>query len=347
MRKNIGYLTAGCTFLYGLAGLFWALTGKAYPFGVGDPLMVKEGADAIHANLMGLSTPEVAGPIIAVAGLLGGVIALLMARGVGRGPWRYALLVPAWIYVVTLMFVIQDYRPLTIVAYTPILAVSKTFFGWPAEAGWGTLIQWPGVNLTLLLLAGIGWAMTAVRYNRRDGRTIDLVRYGKPAVILAVVVPLVYCATRWMWALGWSLGLEDEFYREGLESGLWMAGAALATLGAGGALLTIGLLRPWGERFPRWMIGLAGKRVPINVAVVPAMLVAVLVTSAGVMYIRMAFGMGVDGKWVTNMPETLWPLWGLGLFVAALAYRQRRLAAEQGITEQGSAERAVTVKTTV
>jgi energy-coupling factor transporter transmembrane protein EcfT len=77
------------------------------------------------------------------------------------------------------------------------------------------------------------------------------------------------------------------------------------------------------------MIGLAGKRVPVNLAVVPATIVAILVTSSGVMYIRLAFGTGIEGKWVTNMPETLWPLWGLGLFVAALAYRQRRLTTEK------------------
>ncbi|OLF14729.1 hypothetical protein [Actinophytocola xanthii] len=340
MRKYIEYLTAGFSFLYGLAGLYWAITGRAYPFGVGDPLMVDEGPDAIDANLLGLSTPEVAGPIIAVLGFLGGIVALLMARGVGRGGWRYALLVPACLYAVVLMFVIQDYRPLVIVAYTPILAVSKTFFGFPPDAGWGDLIQWPGANLTLLLLAGIGWAWTAMRYGRRGGE-LDLVRFGRPAVIVAVVVPLVYCVTRWAWALGWSVGLEEQMYREGVESGLWLGGAALATLGAGGALLTVGLLRPWGERFPRWMVGLAGKRVPINLAVVPATIVAVLVTSAGVMYIRLAVATGVEGKWVTNMPETLWPLWGLGLFVAALAYRQRRLATEK--TAGGSAPGAAGV----
>lgn len=329
MRKNIGYLTAGFSFLYGLAGLFWAFTGIAYPFGVGDPVMADEGPDAIHANLLGLSTPEAAGPFIAVLGFLGGIIALLMARGVGRGVGRYLLLGSGWLYAVGLMFVVQDYRPLTIVAYTPILAVSKTFFDFPANAGWGELIQWPGANLALLLVAGIGWALTTLRYGRRGGGEPDLVRFGKPAVIVAVVVPLVYCATRWAWALGWRLGLDEQMYREGLESGLWLAGAALASLGAGGALLTVGLLRPWGERFPRWMIGLAGKRVPINLAVVPATIVAILVTSAGVMYIRLAVGTGVEGRWVTNMPETLWPLWGLGLFVAALAYRQRRLTAEK------------------
>lgn len=42
------------------------------------------------------------------------------------------------------------------------------------------------------------------------------------------------------------------------------AGAALATMGALGSLLTLGLVRRWGEVFPRWMVGLRGRRVPLS-----------------------------------------------------------------------------------
>lgn len=331
MRKHLGLLVAAMSTVFGLAGIYWAVTGKAFPFGVGDPLMVNAGDLAIDFSLLGESTPEVAGPFIAVAGFLGAAIALLMATGTRRA--RPVLITAGWIYAVGLTMVIQDYRPLAVVAYTPIITVSKTLFDWPKDVGWAQLFNWPAMNLLVLLLTGIAFALATLTYQKRTrdearANGSRLARFAKPAVVLAMVVPLIYSTTRWIWALGWGVGLDPEFYRQGKEIGLWIAGASLASLGAGGAILTLGLIRPWGERFPRWMPGLAGKRVPINLAYVPANIVAVLVTSAGSTYIRIAFLQGTDGKWVTNMPETLWPLWGLGLFVAATAYRRRRLAAE-------------------
>lgn len=60
-------------------------------------------------------------------------------------------------------------------------------------------------------------------------------------------------------------------------------------------------------------------------AVVPATFVALLVTSAGLTYIRAVAVRGVSAStWPLSLPETLWVLWGAGLFVAAMAYRQRR-----------------------
>lgn len=343
MRRNwpqwIGYLTALVSFGYGGLGLYWSFGGAGFPFGVGDPELVAEGDMAIAASLLGFATPEVAGPVIAALGLAGTVLALLMSRRVGGGTGRAVLIGLAIVFAVGLAVVVQDYRPLTVVAYTPILLIGKTFFGWPPEAGFGDLYKWPSMNLLILLLLGIAWGLTALAYKRRtadacgncgrDGHTDGsrLVRWGKPAVIVAVVTPLIYCTTRWIWAFGVNFGMDQKTFDEMYASGLLFAGAALATMGALGALLTLGLVQRWGEVFPRWMIGVRGKRVPPMLAVVPATVVAVLVTSAGSMYIRMAFVTGVEGRWVTNMPETLWPVWGAALFVAALSYhRRRRLA---------------------
>ncbi len=44
----------------------------------------------------------------------------------------------------------------------------------------------------------------------------------------------------------------------------------------------LGLVQRWGEVFPRWMIGLAGRRVPIALAVVPASIVSVLLIVGGI-----------------------------------------------------------------
>ncbi|MQM25569.1 hypothetical protein [Glycomyces albidus] len=64
-------------------------------------------------------------------------------------------------------------------------------------------------------------------------------------------------------------------------------------------------------------------------AVVPATLVAVLVASAGGMYIRMVAARGgvTASTWPLELPETLWVLWGAALFTAAMAYHRRRRSA--------------------
>jgi hypothetical protein len=194
---------------------------------------------------------------------------------------------------------------------------------------------------------GLAWGAAALAYQRRVrdacarcGRralpsrwtTPDAAaRWGRWAVAVAVVIPLLYAATRWAWALGIQLGITEEFLREGQKTGLWIRGAALATMTIGGAVLTLGLVQRWGEVFPRWIPRLAGRRVPPRLAVIPAALVSVLVTTAGIMFVRLqttgylftAFDFS-EGNWATIAPELLWPAWGIALAAATLAYHYRR-----------------------
>ncbi|MFF5207096.1 hypothetical protein [Streptosporangium sp. NPDC000396] len=44
------------------------------------------------------------------------------------------------------------------------------------------------------------------------------------------------------------------------------------------AFTAVGLVATWGERFPRWIPGLRGRRVPTSAAVIPAALGAVVLT---------------------------------------------------------------------
>ncbi|MGH8791063.1 MAG: hypothetical protein ACRDXX_00235, partial [Stackebrandtia sp.] len=333
----IGYVVAAVSAMYAMLGVYWTFGGAGFPVGVGDPEMVDEGAEAIVGNLLGFAVPEVAGPAIAALGGLGAVAATLMARGWGNGAASRALLGFSGALAVGLTVVVQDYRSIIVVAYTPILVVGKTFFGWPAESGFGDLYMWPRLNLLIWLLIGVAWALTALAYRRRTtgacancgspaaSASSSALTWGRRAVLVAVVTPLIYCASRWAWALGFSLGIDAEFYRQGQENGLWILGAMLATLGALGAVLTLGLVQRWGEVFPRWMIGLRGRRVPPMLAVIPASLVAVLVIAAGFMYVRVAIGHGLTAETLAMVgPELLWPIWGAALFVAAMAYHRRR-----------------------
>ena len=107
-----------------------------------------------------------------------------------------------------------------------------------------------------------------------------------------------------------------------------------------GAVLMLGLVQRWGEVFPRWMIGLAGRRVPIALAVVPASLASVLLIVGGIgiwfgspqMVANAAAagseGAGLIGEIVFQLgPTLLFPVWGVALAVATLGYYFRRRGA--------------------
>jgi hypothetical protein len=325
--------------LYGALGFFWSLGGEGFPFGrENDPqaaLSILEGVRAATGA-----------PIIAALGSVGTVIAVAMARTSGRGIIRAAVLAFAWAAATTLVLLIPDYRLLMAVAYAPIFVVGAPF-GWP-PASFFDAITWPVVNQFVCIAGGLCWAGAALAYQRRSedacadcGRTgegadwttpVNAARWGKWAVAVAVIIPLLYAATRWAWALGIPLGISQEFYREGQAVGLWWAGAALATVAIIGAFLTLGLVQRWGEIFPGWIPILAGRRVPPALAIVPASLVSILVTTAGLMFVRLtlrgamseSFTFVGQEDWAALAPELLWPLWGVALAAATLAYYYRR-----------------------
>jgi hypothetical protein len=109
------------------------------------------------------------------------------------------------------------------------------------------------------------------------------------------------------------------------RTGLVWAGAGLGGFALVGAILTLGLTQRWGEVFPRWMVGLAGKRVPIKLATVPATLVAIFVMSASVGFFTQtgAFAEIADHGLAAS-PILTWPAWSLALGAATLGYHLRR-----------------------
>ena len=284
---------------------------------------------------------DVGGPVIAALGLLGVVVAVAMTRPRRRGILSTALVGFAWVIAGGLILVVPDYRPLLGLAYAPIVLVGEPF-NWPPDVSLGDVLPWPVLNQVLCMAGGVLWAGAAVAYRRRTRGASDeparwtdpesAARWGRWATVVAVAVPLLYAATRYAWALGIPLGITEEFLREGQAVGLWWAGAALAPLAVGGAILTLGLICPWGETFPRWIPIVGGRRVQPRLAIVPASVVAVLVTSAGLMFIRLVitdgltetFAFAEEVGWAALGPELLWPLWGAALAAATLAYHYRR-----------------------
>lgn len=337
--RHVITLAGVWSLLYGALNAFWALGGQGLPFGQsGDP-----NADlSIVGHLDGVSVARG----MVVLGLVGALVAVAMhrSRGTSRGA-RIVLLAFAWSAALSLTVLMPDYRLLMTVAYTPILIVGAPF-GWPEGFGLPELYTWPVVHQFLLVAGGLAWVAAAITYRRRIGGACARCgraavpgrwtmpeaagRWGRWAVVVAVVIPLLYAMTRWAWALGIPLGISEEFLREGQQTGLWIAGASLATLAVGGAVLTLGLAQRWGEVFPRWIPRLGGRRVPPRLATVPASVVSVLVMTAGIMFVRLTvagyfedtvFG---SANWAALAPELLWPAWGAALGAATLAYHYRR-----------------------
>jgi hypothetical protein len=241
----------------------------------------------------------------------------------------------------------RDSSPVVFSAYALIVLLG-TPFGF--DPGVLSEVLTPAmINQIACMAGGLLWAAASVGYWRRSGiarpyggRAHDVTRWstaeraaawGRWATYAAAAVPILYALTRYAWALGMPLGISEELFREGQESGLWLIGAALATLAVVGALLTFGLAQRWGEVVPRWMPGLGGRQVPLALVIVPASIAAVLVMNAGLMYWRIMLSGGfrlgdmlltLEGDWAALAPELLWPVWGGALSGATLAYYLRR-----------------------
>ncbi|MEU5941901.1 hypothetical protein ABZ807_22560 [Micromonospora sp. NPDC047548] len=317
---------------WGVLALVATLTGAGYPFGANDP-------HSGGADLLRLVPVAVGAPLLAGLLLVGAVTALALSAPV-RGPFRALLLGYGWALTFVLAVVVPDARVLVVLGYAPMLVLGAPF-GWP-PVDYAEIFTWPlfarcaalvgGMLLAGALLAGQRRATGACLACGRDGHARgwttpgSAARWGRWATWVAAAIPLTYAVTRMAWAAGIPLGISREFLDEMQETGLVWAGAGLAAFATVGAVLTVGLVRPWGERFPRWLVGLAGRRVPIALAVVPAGLVALSVTAAslGLLSTPQFWEHGLS---LTTAPMLLWPLWGVALGAAALAYHLRRRGA--------------------
>ncbi|MEU4212297.1 hypothetical protein AB0F13_20250 [Streptomyces sp. NPDC026206] len=130
--------------------------------------------------------------------------------------------------------------------------------------------------------------------------------------------------------VGWSGQLAED-WQPGLETSSYITLLTLVTEAL--AFLTIGLVRPWGERMPRWIPFLGGRRIPVWAAVVPAVLGALAATAITLPMFSgglPADAGGSDGPqgvaaWVMNACYVPLLLWGPLVAIVTVAYARRRL----------------------
>jgi hypothetical protein len=143
-----------------------------------------------------------------------------------------------------------------------------------------------------------------------------------------------------LWRIAMGLQIPVGFTEQGLREfdipgwgvpyviGLSLVSEALA-------LLTLGLVRPWGERAPRWLPLIGGRRIPVLAAVIPAALGAL-----ALMFITTTAAIGWENADDTMTPGSMDPspryavimtlcylpllAWGPLLAVVTVHYYRRR-----------------------
>jgi hypothetical protein len=159
--------------------------------------------------------------------------------------------------------------------------------------------------------------------------TEAVVRHRRGLTVVAALGPVPYALARATWLTPWPQfgGPVETLTPEIRLWGLLLGGAA-----ALGAVLTVGLIRPWGEVFPGWMPGLAGRSVPIRAAAIPGGIVAALVTLAAVpMLAAMLSGDLAVGDKVLSVLLFPFSIWGPALALAVWGYVAHRKRSELAI----------------
>lgn len=149
----------------------------------------------------------------------------------------------------------------------------------------------------------------------------------------------------WRFAVvaGLPLGLARSEYDAMLIPGWgYLVVPALSVLQEALAFLTLGLVRPWGEVWPRWIPRLGGRPVPVPAAVVPAVLGALCCTAYGVLFVWTTLHADMEitrwGAWVMNACYVPLVAWGPLLAVVTVHYHRRRVYGAPGPAASPAAE---------
>lgn len=327
-REWILYFMITWSVLYGLLHLYWLLGGAGYPF-------INEEGTLLFAAFVTYLPAKAGGVVFVVICLLGLLIGVDMRKSKNVLP-RWFILTYLWGNAAALILLVPNINLIAAMAY----AFLFEFY-----------LDWQMVNQIICIIGAFSFGFAAIVFQRKtrnaceycgrseNDKELFLVRWSKWITYVAVLAPIPYAITRYAWALGMSLGIDQNFLADFSSVNPihhlieWVFGS----LCIAGGLLTLGLIQKWGEVFPSWFPFIGGKRVPVLLAVIPATYVSIAVTSAGFIFtfsvIAVKFhllpagdNMLLNGSniWGAFGPMLLWIPWGVSLGLATLAYYYRR-----------------------
>jgi hypothetical protein len=340
------YAAVAWSLVYAVFGIYWAVSGRGFPY-------TPETVSDVMGPLLRRFGPDLAWIVVMMAGIPAAVVGATMLRGVRGRALRPLLITAGALLSGVLLLLMTALNLLVWIGYIPYAVVGLFTGSEVSQVVLEAWTQWATIHQLMCLLGGFLWLAATISYARRSGDACpycgrrngpegwtspsNAARWGRIAVYVAMVAPVFYALTRYAWALGIPLGMTQEYLRAGQESGMWTSGLFLATFILVVALMMLGLVQPWGEVFPRWMIGLAGRRVPIALVVIPAALASVLLIVGGIgiwnnlaqmvanAVAAGAEGFGLIGEMIFQVgPTLLFPVTGVALAVATLGYYYRR-----------------------
>jgi hypothetical protein len=340
------YTAVVWSLFYAALGIYWVVSGRGFPYA---PEAVTDGT----GPLLGRFGSVAAWIAVILAGMPAAVMGAAMLREVRSRALRSLLVTAGALLAGVLLLFMTSLDLLIKVGYIPAAVFGYLTAG-KSQAYLAAWTQWTTIHQLLCFIGGFLWLGATVCYARRSGDAClycgrrdgpegwtspnQAARWGRIALYVAMVAPIFYTFTRYAWTLGFPLGMSEAYLHRGQESGTWIGGLFLATFSLVGAVLMLGLVQHWGEVFPRWMIGLAGHRVPIALAVIPASLASVLLIVGGIgiwsglnQMVANAAAAGTEalgsiGEVIIFQlgPTLLFPIWGVALAVATLGYYYRR-----------------------
>lgn len=167
-----------------------------------------------------------------------------------------------------------------------------------------------GHYIVIALLA----TWVTVTLDSADRAAAWTVHHRRTLTVLAALGPVPYAVTRLTWLTPWPFLAPGDLPAEMRLWGLMLAAGAWV-----GVVLTIGLIRPWGEAFPGWLPAVGGRPVPVWFAAVPGGLVAAVVTAAAIPFLIIGFGEGFAGMAAYSLLMPFWA-WGPLLGLAVWGY---------------------------
>ena len=309
----VGHLGAGVELALALTGALTALLVSVFALTARSSARraVSTGllrtAALVAALVLALTTPggiiPAAGYTFAATVLVGGAVLIVLV--VLRRPWLGLLLAAA----------------------VGVLAFAMAGLGFGTLAvqilgGFGSLFPLAAVALTHVVAAAglLVWSIGESR-GARGGFAEAVLRHRRPITIIAAACALPYVIARASWLTPWPLfGGSAELFAQ--EPAARVLGLVLGAGMLAGGVLTMGLIRPWGERFPRVFAGVGGRPVPPALAIIPASVVSVLFTAAGVQFTLEGAGSISHTAYLLLM-FPFW-LWGPLLGLAAWGYAMNR-----------------------